>query len=261
MVAGSLVFTAWLYLSMAVFGLACVPTLLGPRRWTAAAARAWARSVLGALKLFCGVTVEVRGREHIPTGGGFVAGKHFAMLDTIAPLLVLPDSAYVLKRELMRLPFYGWYAAKLDMLPIDRAGGAKTLRAMVQGARDRMDQGRQILIFPEGTRVEPGAEPDYKPGVAGLYRELATPCTPLATNSGLCWPAHGWLKFPGNVVFEFLPAIPAGLKRSAFMAELERVIEADTNRLLAESTSLPRSGEGGAAPEPSRTKGVRRSGG
>ena len=233
-IAGSLVFTVWLYLSMAIYGLACLPALLGPRGWTMAAARAWARSILGALKLFCRITVEVRGREHMPTDGGFVAAKHFAMLDTIAPLLVLPDSAYVLKRELMKLPVWGSYVSKLDMLPIDREGGAKTLRAMVQGARERMAAGRQILIFPEGTRVEPGAAPDYKPGVAGLYRELATPCTPLATNSGLHWPAHGWLKFPGHVVFEFLPAIPAGLKRGAFMTELERTIEAGTNRLLAQ---------------------------
>ena len=233
-VAGSLVFTAWLYLSMAVFGIACLPALFGPRRWTMAAARAWARSILAALKLFCGVTVEVRGADHIPTGGGFIAGKHFAMLDTIAPLLVLPDSSYVIKKELMKLPFWGWFAAKMDMLPIDREGGAKTLRAMVQGARERMAAGRQILIFPEGTRVEPGAAPDYKPGVAGLYRELAVPCTPLVTNSGLHWPAHGWLKHPGHVVFEFLPPIPAGLKRAAFMAELQRTIEAGTNRLLAQ---------------------------
>lgn len=233
-IAGSLVFTAWLYLSMALFGIAFLPALFGPRRWTMAAARAWSRSILLALRLLCGITVEVRGEANRPTGGGFIAAKHFAMLDTIAPLLVLPDSAYVIKRELMKLPFWGWYVAKLDMLPIDREGGAKTLRAMVQGARDRMAQGRQILIFPEGTRVEPGAEPDYKPGVAGLYRELAVPCTPMATNSGLHWPAHGWLKFPGHVVFEFLPAIPAGLKRGAFMVALEDAVEIGTNRLLAQ---------------------------
>ena len=234
-IAGSLVFTAWLYLSMALFGVLGLPALMGPRRWAVGLARLWAHIILGALKLFCGVTVEVRGAEHIPTAGGFVAGKHFAMLDTIAPLIVLPDSSYVIKSELMKLPFWGWFAAKLDMLPIDRAGGSKTLRALVHGARERMAAGRQILIFPEGTRVEPGAEPDYKPGVAGLYRELAVPCTPLVTNSGLHWPAHGYLKFPGHVVFEFLPPIPPGLKRGAFMTELERTIEAGTNRLLMQA--------------------------
>ncbi|CAN5368792.1 1-acyl-sn-glycerol-3-phosphate acyltransferase [soil metagenome] len=234
-IVGSLVFTAWMYLSMAVLALVCLPTLLGPRRFTLEIVRLWAAGVLGALRLFCGVKVEVRGREHMPTAGGFIAAKHFAMLDTIAPLLVLPDAAYVLKRELMRLPFYGWYARKLDMLPIDRAGGAGALRLLVHGARERMEEGRQVLIFPEGTRREPGDAPDYKPGVAGLYRELQTPCTPLATNSGLFWPAHGFLRFPGTVVFEFLEPIPPGLKRGAFMAQAQARIEEASTRLLNEA--------------------------
>lgn len=241
-VLGSILFTAYMYLSMAVLGVLCSPILLGPRRWTLGLVKFWSRSVLGALRLLCGVSVEVRGREHMPAAGGFIAAKHFAMLDTIAPLEVLPDAAYVLKRELMRLPFWGWYTSKLDMLPIDREGGSKALRAMVTGARDRIADGRQVLIFPEGTRQEPGAAPDYKPGVAGLYRELEAPCTPLVTNSGLYWPAHGYLRFPGRVVFEFLPAIPPGMKRASFMAVLEDTIEAGSNRLLAESTSRRRPG-------------------
>ena len=165
-VLGSLAFTGFLYLSMAVFGLGLWPVLLGPRRWTVAVARGWSACGLWALKLFCGVSVEVRGLEHMPRQGGFIAAKHFAMLDTIAPLLALPDSAYVIKQELMKTPFWGWYVAKLDMLPIDRAGGAATLRAMVAGAKARMDAGRQVLIFPEGTRKEPFAAPEYKPGAA-----------------------------------------------------------------------------------------------
>jgi 1-acyl-sn-glycerol-3-phosphate acyltransferase len=233
-VAGSLAFTAWMYLSMAVLALLCLPTLLLERRFARGAVRLWARGVLRAARLFCGLTVEIRGQEHMPRTGGFVAAKHFAMLDTIAPLEALPDAAYVLKQELMRLPFYGWYARKLAMLPVDREGGAAALRTMVAGARERMAAGRQIVIFPEGTRTEPGDPPDYKPGVAGLYRELTVPCTPLATNSGLVWPAHGVLRYPGVAVFEFLEPIPAGLKRGAFMTELEARIEAATARLLAE---------------------------
>ena len=234
-ILGSLAFTAWMYASMAAMAVVCLPTLIAPRRFALEVVRLWAAGVVGGLRLFCGVTVEVRGRENIPAEGGFVAAKHFAMLDTIAPMLVLPDSAYVLKRELMRLPFFGWYAKKLDMLPIHREGGAKTLRALVHGARDRIAAGRQVLIFPEGTRGEPGATPDYKPGVAGIYRELGAPCTPLATNSGLFWPAHGFLRFPGNIVFEFLPAIPPGLKRAAFMAQVQASIEDASTRLLNET--------------------------
>ena len=234
-IAGSLAFTAWMYLSLVAFALVCLPTLLGPRRFTLEIARLWAAGVLFGLRLFCGVKVEIRGREHMPTAGGFIAAKHFAMLDTIAPLLVLPDASYVLKRELMSLPFYGWYARKLDMLPVDRSGGAGALRLLVHGARERMAEGRQILIFPEGTRREPGDPPDYKPGVAGLYRELNAPCIPLATNSGLFWPAHGFLRFPGTVVFEFLTPIPPGLKRAAFMAQAQARIEEASTRLLNEA--------------------------
>ena len=233
-VAGSLAFAAFSYGLLAVMMVACLPLLLGPRRWSLAAVRVWSRASLAALRVLCAVRVEVRGREHLPRGAALVAAKHLSMLDTVAPLLMLDDPAYVLKRELMRLPFWGWYAAKTDMLPIDREGGSATLRALVHGARTRMDDGRQVVIFPEGTRRPPRAEPDYKPGVAGLYRELGAPCTPLATNSGLFWPAHGWLRRPGVAVFEFLPPIPAGLKRASFMAVLEERIETASARLLAE---------------------------
>ena len=230
--AGSLVFTAWLYLSMAVIATAAAPLLLFSRKRAWSLVRAWVRTVLWGARMFCGLRVEVRGREHLPVGAALVAAKHQSILDAFAPLDVLPDPAYVLKRELMRLPFFGWWASKLDMVPIDRGGGATALRAMTHSARDRLADGRQLLIFPEGTRREPGAEPDYKPGVAGLYREMDAPCTPVATNSGVYWPAHGVLRFPGVVVYEFLPAIPPGLKRASFMAVLEDRIEEASTRLL-----------------------------
>ncbi|MBE7218375.1 MAG: 1-acyl-sn-glycerol-3-phosphate acyltransferase [Caulobacteraceae bacterium] len=223
---------------MAILGL---PLLLAPRSWSMPVIKLWARITLGALRLLCGVRVEVRGEP--PEGPALIAAKHQSMLDTVAPLLVLRDPAYVLKRELLRLPFYGWYAAKMDMLPVDREGGSAALRAMVTGARARLADGRQLLIFPEGTRQPPGAAPDYKPGVAGLYRELGAPCVPLATNSGLHWPAHGWRRTPGVVVFEFLPAIPAGLKRASFMAVLEDTLEDASNRLMAaDGFASPRPG-------------------
>ncbi len=228
---GSLAFVVFSYALLACMALACLPLLLGPRSWAFAAIKAWTRITLGALRLLCGVRVEVRGEP--PRGAALIAAKHQSMLDTIAPLLVLRDPAYVLKRELLRLPFYGWYAAKMDMLPVDREGGSAALRAMVGGARARLADGRQLLIFPEGTRQPPGAAPDYKPGVAALYRELGAPCTPLATNSGLHWPAHGWVRRPGLVVYEFLAPIPAGMKRASFMAVLEDTLEAGANRLMA----------------------------
>ncbi len=119
------------------------------------------------------------------------------------------------------------------MIVGDREAAAKALTDRVRQARERPGAGRQIVIFPEGTRALPGAAPDYKPGAAAIYRDLAMPCTPVATNAGLYWPAHGFRRNPGVAVYEFLPPIPAELKRGPFMAELESRIETASTRLLA----------------------------
>jgi len=196
--------------------------------------RFWARLVLLGLRWLAGVKIEVRGLEYVPTGPALIAAKHQGMLDTIAPFVFLPEICLVMKKELLAVPFYGWLATKAGMIPIDRNAHARALKDLVAAARDRLRETRQIVIFPEGTRKAPGDEPDYKPGVAGLYRDLGLPCTPLATNSGVHWPAHGFLRPPGTVVFEFLPPIPPGLKRADFMRELQTRIETACDALLAE---------------------------
>ena len=230
-----MIFTAWLYGLVAVVGICGLPLLLGPRRWVLQMMRLWAWLVTWGLRVIMGVRMEVRGLEHRPAGGALIAAKHQGMYDTIAPLLFLDDLCFVLKKELTKIPIYGWFTAKAGNIPIDRAGGAAALRALVHSARDRLADGRPILIFPEGTRRAVDAPPDYKPGVAAIYRELGVPCTPVATNSGVSWPAHGYLRRPGTIVFEFLPAIPARLKRATFMALLEDTVEEASARLVAEA--------------------------
>jgi 1-acyl-sn-glycerol-3-phosphate acyltransferase len=131
------------------------------------------------------------------------------------------------------VPIFGWYAWRTRMIPIHRGGGSTTIRAMSEAAAEALTAGRQVLIYPEGTRKAPGAPPAYKSGIAALYRELDAPCALMATNSGLVWPAHGLEKYAGEAVFEFLPPIQPGLKRASFMGDLERRIEAASNRLLA----------------------------
>jgi 1-acyl-sn-glycerol-3-phosphate acyltransferase len=210
------------------------PLLLAPRRWMIVAIGMWAHTTMFFLRVLCGVKVEIRGREHMPTGPALIAAKHQGMFDTVAPFAFLPDPAYVLKKELLIIPFYGWYSTKSGMIAVDRAGHSAALKKLVRDTRARMAESRQVMIFPEGTRKAPGAEPDYKPGIAALYRDLELPCTPMATNSGLHWPAHGFLRHPGTVVFEFLEPIPAGLKRGEFMKQLQGRIEAASDRLLAE---------------------------
>ena len=228
----SLVFVAWLYLSLALFAVGMSPALILPHRFALGVVKAWARFVLFGLRWIAGVRVEFRGLEHRPTGRALVACKHQGMLDIIIPFVVLDDPCIITKKEMMILPFFGWFAWKTKMISVDRSAASRALRDMVKQARDRVAEGRQIWIFPEGTRAPVGSVPDYKPGVAALYRDIGSPCWPVATNAGVHWPAHGFRRYPGTVVYEFLPPIEADLKRAVFMAELERRIETASNALL-----------------------------
>ena len=229
----SLIFTGYFYLLSVACVFGAVPTaLIGPRPALIAWMAFWTRATLAGLSAICGVKVEIRGREHLPTGAALIAGKHQCMLDAFAPFSYLPDPALVRKKELMWIPFLGWYSKLAGMIVIDRGGHSTALRKMMADARDRLDDARQLVIFPEGHRQDPGAAPDYKPGIAALYRDLDMACIPVATNSGVHWPAHGFLRKPGVVVYEYLEPIPAGLKRAAFMALLEERIETASGALL-----------------------------
>jgi 1-acyl-sn-glycerol-3-phosphate acyltransferase len=224
----SALFLLWFLFITTILSLIFLPVLLLPRPATVWLARLWSRVTFWGLKLFAGIGFEVRGAA--PKGAALVASKHMSMWDTLALYLVLDQPAIVLKRELLRIPFYGWFLWKAAAIPIDRAGGAGALRKMSAMARRVLDDGRPILIFPEGTRKKPGAAPDYKPGVAGLYALLGVDCVPVALNSGVHW--TGFLKRPGTIVLEFLEPIGPGLKRDAFMGQLESRIETATARLL-----------------------------
>ncbi len=222
------------YLWSVLIGLLMIPLLLAPRRAMVRAMAFWARGVNAMIKPICNITVEFRGVENLPKGRVLVAAKHQCMYDTMGPLAVMDDFCYVSKKELLAIPFYGWYAIKAQMIFLDREGHAKALRKLVADAKQRMQDERQVVIFPEGHRQDPGAEPDYKPGVAALYRELGAPCVPVATNSGVHWPAHGIRRLPGKIVYQFLEPIPAGLPRKEFMRLLEERTEAASNALLSE---------------------------
>ncbi|MBW3617265.1 MAG: 1-acyl-sn-glycerol-3-phosphate acyltransferase [Proteobacteria bacterium] len=230
----SALFYVWLFAVIAVMAVVCAPCLLMPRRALTAGQRVWAALVLGGLRVICGVRVEARGLEHRPAGPGLIAAKHQSMLDGIAPFAFLRDPSFVLKKELLANPVYGAYGRKAELVSLDRDGGAAALKALITEVRDRLGKRRPVIIFPEGTRRPPGGEPDYKPGVAGLYRELDGPVVPMATNSGLRWPAKGWVMRPGTAVYEFLPPIAPGLKRGAFMAELQSRVETASEALRME---------------------------
>ena len=142
-----------------------------------------------------------------------------------------------MKAELMKIPLYGWFSAKFGMIPIQRETGPSALREMLREARARLDDKREILVFPEGTRKLPGAPPDYKPGILMMYDKLAVPCVPLALNSGMFWPRNSQLRYPGTIVIEILPAIPPGLARKEFADRLRTAIEEATDALCQEANT------------------------
>ncbi len=235
----SLIFLAVFYVNTAVFLIAGSPLLFGPRRWAMAALAAHAKASLWWLKLICGTTMIVRGQEKLPPGPVIVAAKHQAAWDTFALIPLMRDPALVMKNELMSIPLYGWFSRKFGMIPIRRETGPAALRLMVKEARSRAEQGREIVIFPEGTRTIPGAPPRYRSGVLMLYEALGVPCCPLALNSGLYWPRRSFLRYPGPIIVEFLDPIPPGLPRAEFAALLETRLEAACNRLIEEAVTAP----------------------
>ncbi len=230
----SFIFTLWMYGLMVVMGLLFLPLLAGPVPWVKVVVLLWIRLVFWGLRVFCGVTLRIEGKEHLPKGGALIACKHQAMVDVLWPWLVCDFPALIFKKELSLMPIFGWYALKLQNVMIDRGGYATALRSMVRQSIALAEQDRQILIFPEGTRGEPGAALPYKPGVAALYMQMNTPCVPVALNSGLHWPAHGMMRTPGVITVRILPPIAPGLKRKEFMQTLQDKIESASAELLAD---------------------------
>ena len=233
----STIFIVWFSLVSAVMAIAFLPALVLPRKITSWMARRWVAINFWGLRVFAGLRFEVRGP--LPPNGVLIAIKHMSMWETMAIYLLLDDPAIVLKKSLQYVPFYGWYITKARMIAIDRDGGAHALRRMAAAASAEVAKGRSIAIFPEGTRVKPGAPPAYKPGVAALYNQLGVPCVPVALNSGLFWTGPvGFVKKAGIIVIEFLPPIPPGLKRREFMKRLEDAIEGASGRLIDEGRTL-----------------------
>ncbi len=229
----SVLFTLWMYLSMLFCAVVLSPVLFLSHDMVMRVIRLWARMVLFGLRWIAGIKIEVRGLEYRPTGGTLVAAKHQSMLDVVVPFVLMDDPCFVLKKELISLPFFGWFARKAKMIPVDREAHAKALKDMVEHTRARLADGRQIVIFPEGTRTQPGVAGTYKPGVAAIYRDVDSACHLIATNSGQHWPAKGMIGFkPGTVVFEFLPPVEAGLKRGEMMKQMQDRIETASIALL-----------------------------
>jgi 1-acyl-sn-glycerol-3-phosphate acyltransferase len=228
----SLIYNVLFYLMLACWIIVAIPTFVMPRSCIMSIARGWARSSIWLLRVVCNVRVEYRGLEKIPKGPLLVASKHQSMWETFALLQFFDQPLYILKRELTLIPFFGWYLIKAGMIAVDRRAGGRALLKMVRQASEAVRRGRQLIIFPEGTRRPVGAPPQYKPGVAQLYASCRVDCLPVALNSGLFWPRRTFMRYPGTLVVEFLDPVPPGLARDEFLTRISAVIEDATARLV-----------------------------
>ena len=229
----SLLFVAQMYLAMALLALVFTPFALASRRWAFRAVHAYCHWVRWTARWMVGLRSEIRGTP--PTDEVLIAAKHQSFFDIIMLVSVIPRPKFIMKRELVWAPILGWYALRIGCIPVDRGKRGAAIAKMV----DDVSRGRalpgQLIIYPQGTRVAPGAEKPYKIGTGILYDALGQDCVPAATNVGVFWPRKGIYRKPGTAVVEFLPRIPAGRPQAEFMAELERAVEARSNRLMAEA--------------------------
>ena len=239
--------TVFLCLTMAWVSLLPRPAMIATVRW-------YLRTVAFLERTLLGLRYEVRGTEHLPQGAYLVAAKHQSAWETMKLHALFFDPAVVLKRELTRIPVWGLFARKAEMIPVDRGARGRAMASLLDGARKVAAKGRPIVIFPQGTRTAPGSYHNYRVGVGVLYEQLNLPIVPMALNSGVFWPRRAFIKRPGTITVEFLPPIQPGRQRFEAMIELESRLEAATDRLVTAvggpATKRPQPGGGSGADAP-----------
>lgn len=225
------------YVWTALFCILYIPLMWMPRNGLIAFQRIWSHGVLVILRLIMNIRLEIKGKENIPVGGAIIAMKHQSSFDTFVMHTVVKHPAFVMKKELLKIPLYGSFCLKTGMIPVDRDGGLKALKVLIQQASDAINEGRQIIIFPEGSRIIPGEKAEYQSGIYGIYRFAKKPVVPVALNSGLYWPKKGHL-VPGSVItFDFLDIIDPDKTKDDFMDILESKIEQASSKLIENPTT------------------------
>jgi 1-acyl-sn-glycerol-3-phosphate acyltransferase len=220
---------SWLYLflflgwtiSASIFLL---PTLVNPR-WTLSGIRLWIRGIMFLGRTVVGITCRVVGREHVPPGACIIAAQHQASYETFRLFMDIDHPIFILKRELTWIPFIGWYMTRAGFVGIDRGAGAGAMRKMLRETERALEKGYQVVVFPEGTRVPVGETRPYRPGIVVLYNQCTVPVIPMALNSGFFWGKTRILKMPGEIVFQFFPALPTGLDKDSLLRELRTRLE------------------------------------
>jgi 1-acyl-sn-glycerol-3-phosphate acyltransferase len=229
----SLVFAGQAYAMMALMAVFFTPWAMVDRRGAFAGVHTWCRWVRWTARWMIGLRSEVRGE--IPSGEVMIAAKHQSFFDIIILVSELPRPKFVMKQELNRAPILGWYARRIGCVSVDRGRRGAAIREMLARVASGQQEPGQLIIYPQGTRVAPGAHRDYKVGTGVLYQEMGVPCVPVACNVGVFWPRRRIFRAPGTAVVEFLPAIEPGLPLRAFMTRLEAEVEDASNLLMREA--------------------------
>jgi 1-acyl-sn-glycerol-3-phosphate acyltransferase len=224
--AGHLTFLRSALFNVFFFGSTVVLTLpawvvsFGAPHRALAWARLWARVQIGAAGIICGIRMEVQGRENLPSGAALIASRHESAFDILAWIVLVPECCFVVKRELGRIPLFGSLIERAGMILVDRAAGTAAMRTLLRGGDRAKAEGRQIVIFPEGTRVDPAAHPPLQPGVAALAARTGLPVVPVATDSGRCWGKRAFRKRAGTIHIRIAPPLPAATGRDAVLSAL-----------------------------------------
>ena len=236
----SLLFVIQMYLAMLVLAVIYTPFAIFRRDAAYAAMHSYCRWVRWSAARMIGLRSEVRGTP--PTDGVLIAAKHQSFFDILILFGAVPRGRFIMKKQLVWAPILGWYALRIGCVPVDRGKRGQAIAQMMAAVASGQQEAGQLLIYPQGTRVAPGAKLPYKVGSAVLYAQLGQDCVPAATNVGVFWPRHGIYRKPGLAVVEFLPRIPPGLDNAAFTALLEERVETASDRLMAEAGFVDKEG-------------------
>jgi len=232
MLIRSIIFYLLLYMWTLFLGITCIFTLLLPNSYIRKLANLWISGILKVLKLVCDISYEIKGIENIPDYAVIVAAKHQSTFETFLIFKLVKNSIFIHKKELFLIPLFGFYLKKINMIAINRTEGSKAMRKILKEVKGRIINGYSIIIFPEGTRKKTDEPPDYKTGIAGIYKESNAKVLPVAVNSGLYWPKHTFIKRPGKIIIKFLKPIPPKLEKFEFLKKIESVIEEETNKII-----------------------------
>jgi 1-acyl-sn-glycerol-3-phosphate acyltransferase len=229
----SLVFYAAFYSWTLLLAFLFIPLLLLPRIKRRIIPRIWIRGTLFMLSAICGLSYRVVGVANIPAEYGyFIAAKHQSAWETLALNLIIEKPVFVIKRELLQIPVFGWYLKAIGAIAINRSSKIEAIKSIITQAKQSLLLGETPIIFPEGTRTEPGVARKYQRGVAALYKELGVPVVPIAHNAGMFWRRNSIIKRPGVITLSILPAIPPSLTQDSFMSQLHEAIETECARFI-----------------------------